>query len=114
VLAGGASLMVTRALEPPRALTVDRLAGATSLLLAAMLIYQPAAMFFWVFLAVAVVGTVPSARRAVRVTATHGAIAALGFGLAFTVRKVAVHLADRTVPNARSDVFEHHPLAKLD
>lgn len=114
LLAGGASLMATRALEPPRALTLDRVAGATALLIAAMLIYQPAAMFYWVFLAIAVVGTVPDSRRALRLAGTQGAIAVLGFGLAFVVRKVAVHLADKTAPNASGDVIAHHPIAKLD
>jgi hypothetical protein len=43
VLAGGASLLAVAASEAPRELVADRVVGATAMLLAALLIYQPPA-----------------------------------------------------------------------
>jgi hypothetical protein len=67
-----------------------------------------------VFLAIAVVGTVPNYQRALRLAWTHGAIAVVVFGLSYVVRKIAIHLADTATPNARGDVFTHHPIGKIE
>ncbi|HEU0303754.1 MAG TPA: hypothetical protein VFR32_04160 [Gaiellaceae bacterium] len=112
LLGGGASLLAVAGLEGPRGLLVDRLIGSTALLLAALLVYQPAAMFFWVFLAVALVGTVPHLSRAYRVTWAHAAIAGVALSLAFVVRQLAVHLQERA-PNADDDVFTSDVAGKL-
>ena len=68
---------------------------ATALLLVAVLIYQPAAMFFWVFLAVALVGSVTDSGRALRLARTHFAVAAVAAALAFLGLQ-DLHLARRT------------------
>ena len=71
---------------------VDRLAWATPLLLVAVLTYQPAAMFFWVFLAVALVGAVADSARALRLARVHFAVAAVAAGIAFLVYKLGIRL----------------------
>jgi hypothetical protein len=91
VLAGGASVLAVAAIDGPRQLATDRWMGATAMLLAALLIYQPAAMFFWVFLAVAVVGARDDSGRALRQTRAHLGMGGLALALAFLVTKLAVH-----------------------
>ena len=76
LLAGYASLLAVAGMDAPRQL-FDRFAWATALLVAACLIYQPAAMFFWVFLAVALVGSVTDSGRVLRLAKAHFAVAAL-------------------------------------
>lgn len=56
LLAGGASVLATAASDAPSRLRTVRVIGATTMLLAALMIYQPTAMFFWVVLAIAIVG----------------------------------------------------------
>jgi hypothetical protein len=56
LVAGSASVLAVRAVDVPGRLNLDLLLGAGTLFLSALLIYHPAAMFFRVFLAVALVG----------------------------------------------------------
>jgi hypothetical protein len=70
--------------------------GATAMLLAALLIYQPPAMFFWVFLAIALVGARLESGRALRITRTHFGVAGVALALAFLVAKLAGHFLGRT------------------
>src|SRR6266545_4580341 len=65
LLGGGASVLAVTAIDTPD-LTKDLLVVATLMLVVALLIYQPAAMFFWVFLAVALVGAARESARPVR------------------------------------------------
>src|SRR5256885_2243698 len=66
-------------------------AGSVALLFAALLIYQPGAMFFWVFFAVALVGAVESSERSVALVRTHFAVGAVGLILAYAELKLTVH-----------------------
>ena len=83
VLAGCASLLTVAALDGSRPLKLDRLVAPTVLLVVAVLTYQPTAMFFWVFLAVALAGSVGDSGRAVRLVRTHFAVGAVAFALAY-------------------------------
>lgn len=87
ILAGCASLFAVSAVDGPRCLVVDRMVGAVALMLAALLIYQPAAMFLWVFLAVALFGAVNERRRALRLVFVHVAVAFGALGLAYVAFK---------------------------
>jgi uncharacterized membrane protein len=103
LLAGGASLLTVAASDGPRNLFADRMVGATVMLLAALLIYQPPAMFFWVFLAVALVSARHEPKRALRITRSHFGVAGVALALAFLVLKLAVHyLGNTTTAGARS------------
>jgi hypothetical protein len=109
-LAGCASLLAVATLDVPRHLKIDRFVGATVLLLIAILIYQPPAMFFWVFFAVALVGSVGDSERALRLARAHFIVAALALPLAYvTVRLGGGLVGDRAAGAGRSalthDVF---------
>lgn len=95
LLAGAASLTTVAMIDGPPHLVVDRSVGAIVLLLAALLIYQPPAMFFWVFLAVALVGARSDSTRAFRVARAHFAVGAAALALAYLATKLAVHLSGR-------------------
>jgi hypothetical protein len=113
ILGGGASLLVVAAVDAPRTLVPDRLAGAAAMLVAALLIYQSAAMFFWVFLAIALVGAAYDSRRALRIARAHFGIAAVAFGLAFLIVKLAVHLVGNAAPNAARTALTHDVIGKV-
>jgi hypothetical protein len=113
ILAGGASLVADAAVDAPRRLARRRIAGAFAMLLVALLMYQPAAMFFWVFLAVALIGAVRNMRRARRLAWTHFGLAAVALVVAFTATKLAVHLIGKGSPNAGRSSLTHDPLGKL-
>jgi hypothetical protein len=112
LLGGGASMLTVIAIDAPRNLVLDRVAGATALLLAALLIYQPAAMFFWVFLAVAVVGAGRDSRLTLRLVRTHVGVAAVALALAFLVVKLGVHIVGKTAPNASRNALTHDVVGK--
>jgi hypothetical protein len=105
LLAGGASLFAVAAVDGPRDLFPDRLVGATGLLLAALLIYQPPAMFFWVFFAIALVGAVNDSGRALRLVRTHFGVAGVALALAYLELKLTVHfMGANTIGAARSSI----------
>jgi hypothetical protein len=83
LFAGCASLLTVAAVDGPKRLRLERSIGASLLMIAPLLIYQPAAMFFWVFLAVALVGVVDDAPHAWRLARAHFAIAAVALALAY-------------------------------
>jgi hypothetical protein len=93
--AGWASLLVVGAVHGPRNKVADRAVGATALLIAALLTYQPAAMFYWVFVAIAMVGARDDSRRAFRLARAHFAAGGAALALAFVVTRIAVHLSGR-------------------
>jgi hypothetical protein len=112
ILGGGASLLAVAAVEAPRDLVADRLAGAIAMLVASLLIYQSAAMFFWVFLAVALIGAAHDERRALRLVRAHFGIAAVALGLTFLIVKVAIHLIGDAAPNAARTALTHDVIGK--
>jgi hypothetical protein len=106
LLGGGASLLVASAADAPWTLVTDRIVGATVMLLAALLIYQPPAMFFWVFLAVALIGAREQG-RALRLVRAHFVVAVAALGIAFALLKLGVHLVGKTAPNATRNELTH-------
>src|SRR5262249_52019590 len=110
LLGGGASILAVSAVDVPRAAVTDRLMGAVGLFLAALLIYQPAAMFFWVFLAVALLGALTDEVRSWRLVRVHAAVAGAGLLLTFVIAKVVAHIArDPASPNVDRSTLTHDP-----
>src|SRR5436190_7411032 len=112
LLGGGASVLAMSAIDSPRELASDRLLGATAMLVAGLLIYQPAAMFFWVFLAVALVGAARESARALRIVRTHAGVGVVGLGVAFIVGKIAARTVHYTTPNEAHSALTHDVVAK--
>jgi hypothetical protein len=112
LLGGGASLLAASAVHGPRHLRLDRHVGATAMLLGALLIYQPTAMFFWVFLAVALVGSARESERAKNLVRTHFGVAAAAIALAFLVQRLALHVVGNTVPNKARNELTHDVVGK--
>jgi hypothetical protein len=112
LLGGGASLLAASAADAPPRLRIDRYVGATAMLLGALLIYQPAAMFFWVFLAVALVGAAQQAARAKSLVLTHFGVAGAAIALAFLVQRLAIHVVGNTVPNKPRNELTHDVVGK--
>ena len=113
ILAGVASFFVVAATDAGGSLVADRLAGAIAALLAALLIYQPAAMFFWVFLAAALVGTAGDWRQALRLARRHLAVAAIALALDFLVVKLILWLVAGDVPRVGRTALTHDPIEKV-
>ena len=67
---------------------VDRYVCATALLVASLLTYQPAAMFFWLFLAVALIGAAHDSRRSLRLIQVHLVLGGCALGLGFLAVKL--------------------------
>ena len=111
ILGGAASLLVVAALDAPGR-RIPRLAGATAVLLVALLIYQSAAMFFWVFLAIALVGAAHDSRRALRLARSHVGVAAVASALAFLIAKLSVHLVGTGAPNVARNALTHDVIGK--
>ena len=70
-----------------------------------LLIYQPAAMFYWVFLAVALAGTVLDSERAWRLARVQFAVAAVALGLAYLGYRLCVWLVGTDAPLAGRGAF---------
>jgi hypothetical protein len=87
VLAGLASVFASRAVDGPRHFALDRLIGAGALMLAALLIYQPAAMVFWVFLAIALAGAVAEPGRARALVAAHASAGLVALAVGYLALK---------------------------
>ena len=113
LLAGSASLVAGSAVAVPRHLRIDRYVGSTAMLLGALLIYQPTAMFFWVFLAVALVGAASRAETTKSLIRTHFGIGAAAIGLAFVVQRLAIHVVGNTVPNKSRNELAHDLIGKV-
>ena len=111
ILAGGASIVATAAVGAPRGLMPERLTVATLMLLAALLVYQPAAMFFWVFLAVALVGSAANGARTARLLRMHLGVAAIALPGAFLAVRLGVHLVGQG-PQAHRNTIAHDPIGK--
>jgi hypothetical protein len=113
ILGGGASLFATAAVDRPRALVTRRTAASTAMLLAALLIYQSAAMFFWVFLAVALVGAARDSEWAAHLARAHVGVAAVALAIAFVVTRLAVHLVGTAGPNPARNSLTHDVIGKV-
>jgi hypothetical protein len=113
LLGGVASVLTVAAVDAPRNLMADRLVGATATLLGALLIYQPGAMFFWVFLAIALVGATQQSGRALRLVRTHFGVAAVALALAYLMVKLGAHLFGDTASNVVRNSLTHDVIGKV-
>jgi hypothetical protein len=112
-LAGSASLLTVAAVDGPRPLKLDRLVAPAVLLVIAILTYQPTGMFFWVFFAVALAGSVADSGRAVRLARAHFAVAAVGLALAYLGYKLGAEFAGESATRSgRNELLTHDFVAK--
>jgi hypothetical protein len=114
LLGGCASLLTAAAVDAPRHLKLDRFVGATALLVVALMTYQPTAMFFWVFLAVVLVGTVADSDRGWRLARAHFAVAAAAAAIAYLGYKVCVWLVGPDAPGVQRGGFTHDAAGKAE
>jgi hypothetical protein len=112
LLAGGASLFAVAAVDGPRDLGRGRLLGATGLLIAALLIYQPSAMLFWVFFAVALVGAARDSRRSLRLTQTHFGVGIAALALSYLELKFSTLVMGKAAPGAARNNLTHDVVGK--
>jgi hypothetical protein len=112
LLASGASLLVVAGVDAPRNLVTDRMVAATGLLLSSLLIAQPSAMFFWIFLAVALVGSGHASKRALRLVKAHAGVAVVALALSYVVLKLGAHTVGSTAPNAARNAIVHDLVGK--
>jgi hypothetical protein len=91
ILGGVASLRLQAAAGPQTRAVVIRRAEATVLLLCSVLIYQPAAMFFWVFTAIDVLRPNVELGRAARRFGESLVVAFLALLFGYVVVRVGVH-----------------------
>jgi hypothetical protein len=91
ILAGLAALLAGSALGHGPRTAFGRRAEATGLLLCALLIYQPAAMFFWVFTAVRLLRPSESLSRAAKDLAESLGVGITAMAVSLGVIKVATH-----------------------
>lgn len=113
VLSGLASVLVARGVTTAGGWRAWESGGAAGLLLAALWIYQPAAMFFWVFLAIAVVGARDDPARARRLGIAHGAVAVATLGAAFISVKAMVRIVGADTPGAERGQISFDLLGRL-
>jgi hypothetical protein len=113
VLAGAASLVAATAIDLPPKFRGSRLALSGAMLLAAILIYPPPAMFFWVFLAIAVIGARYEAQRTKRLVWAHLGAAGVAFGSTWVITKIAIHVYGTNSPNAERSTLVHDFGGKL-
>ena len=105
LLAGGASSVLLGSTTSRREL-LFRLSVAIALLLASVLDYQPGAMFFWVFLAIGLMGVARDTASVRRLATTHFAVAGVALILAFLITKLAVRLAGSAANPARNALLD--------
>ena len=113
LLAGGASVLAVSVADRPLRLAWRRIAGAIVLLIAALLLYQPPAMFFWVFLAIALVGTVDDPARTLRLVRVHLLVAGSALALAYIELKLTVLYLGADTPGAARGGLSHDVLGRL-
>jgi hypothetical protein len=107
LIAGSASMLTVTAIDRTRKLRRNRLAGAVLLLFTALLIYQPGAMFFWVFFVVALAGAVESSERGLRLVQSHFAVGGIALALAYIEIKLTVILMGSATKGANRNHLTH-------
>jgi hypothetical protein len=112
LLGAAGSLLVESALRA-RDRVILRLVSASAVLFAALLVYQPAAMFFWVFLAIALVRSSCDPVRGRSLARAHLIVGGATLAVAFLSTKVAMHLLGGAAPNAGRSALTHDPIGKL-
>ena len=113
--AGCASLLTVVAVDGRRPLKVDRLVAPTVLMIVALLTYPAPGMFFWVFFAVALAGSVADSARAVRLARAHLAVGAVALVLSYLGYRLGLLLVggDSAAPRAgRGELLTHDFLDK--
>ncbi len=112
LLAAGSSLLAVSTLDAPRQVVPDRLVGTVVMLIAALMIYQPAAMFFWVFFAVALVGAARNSARIVRVARIHFVVAGVAFGITFVATRLMTRMLGAEATAGHRTILTHDVLGK--
>ena len=113
LFAGGASVLAASVADRPWQLASRRIAAAVALLLAALFVYQPAAMCFWVFLAIALVGTVYDTRRTLRLVRVHLVVAGAALALAFIELKLTLLYIGTDNPGAARSALSYDVIGRL-
>jgi hypothetical protein len=113
LLAGCGSLFTVSGLNGPSELARDRYLGAVFLVLAALLIYQPAAMFFWVFFAIAMVGAASDPTRSLRVVKAHFGVGFAALVLAYLEIKLTVAIMGSSTTGAGRNTLSHDVVGKM-
>jgi hypothetical protein len=108
VLAGCASLVAVAAADAHGKLATSRLLAAIGMMVASLLVYQPAAMFFWVFFAIALIGVAPEHARGLRIVRSHVVTAAIALPIAFAVVKLSA-----TIMTQPRSTLTHDPIGKI-
>jgi hypothetical protein len=111
ILGGAASLLIGAALDDHDRRR-DRFAGAAAVLVAALYVYQSAAMFFWIFLAIALVGVRSDFLRAKRLIGAHLAVGAVALAAAYVTTKLLIHSIGPSAPNASRSRLVHDLVGK--
>ena len=109
---GGIASLLTGSAARERRPAAGKLAGAVTVLLGAVFIYQSAAMFFWVFLAIALVGSRHDTARIARLLRLHLGVAGLALAVAYVSTKIIVRAVGTAAPNAARDALVHHVAGK--
>ncbi len=113
ILGGGASLVGASAFDVPGRIRTGRVVASGAMLLAAILIYPPPAMFFWVFLAIAVIASRYDPARVKRMVWGHLGIAVVAFALTWAITRLAIHVYGADAPNAGRSTLVHDIGGKL-
>jgi hypothetical protein len=111
-LAGCGSLFAVSAVRGRPELARDRYLGAVFLVLAALLIYQPAAMFFWVFFAIAMVGSATDPIRSLGVVKAHFGVGFVALALAYLEIKITVAIMGSSTTGAGRNTLSHDVVGK--
>lgn len=113
LLGGVASVRVVAAVDGPRKLFFDRMLGGAVALILGLLVYQSAAMFFWIFLAIALIGSAGDGPRAVRLVRTHVGVGVVALAAGYVVVKLGDHFVGANAPNATRNALTHDVAGKV-
>lgn len=113
LLAAGASVVATFATDERGHASPSRVVLGGAMLLTALIVYQPPAMFFWVFFAIALRAATQSRRRIASIVRAHAYVALVGMSAAFAASKIAADLANSSAPNTTRMSITSEPIDKL-
>lgn len=113
ILGGSASRLVVTTVGATRRFAANRLGWATAMLLCGLLIYQPTAMFFWVFLAVALIGAAYESRRLLPIAKIHFVVAGVALALWYLILKLSIHLVGNNAPGGHRSTLTHDVAGKV-
>ncbi|HRC63175.1 MAG TPA: hypothetical protein PLX85_08150 [Dehalococcoidia bacterium] len=113
IAAGVASMVTVRGVDRGIGLRSWEYPTAAGLVLAGTWLYQPPAMFYWVFLAIAIVGALDDPVRAWRLAWTHLLVGAVGLAVSFASVKAFVWYFGSDTPGATRSGLSHDVPGRL-